>query len=293
MHHGIFPDAEKEKTEEKTMKKFLIFIMCAVFLFGVYAAYRYYLEEVLPEKQLEENLQLQKEVFRKIKPSVILPDEIVESSPDVTEYAVETVESSDGISVETVETVENSSEPENLLEVSVSLNEDVIGWLSIPGTKIDYPVVQKENDNQFYLTRGIDGKENGLGTPFLDYRCSSDFSGFTSIIYAHNIENYEMFAEIANYREKSFLESHPSGYLILPDAVHELDFIAFALVPGDSALYHTVFVTEQEQKEYINFLKNTSEYFIDQNLIQQHLILLSTCTFENEKARGVLIGIIK
>lgn len=250
------------------MRRFVFCLMLAVVIAsGIYCMYWYYREEVLPQKQLDKENKEQSELFEHIRPEFPVPDNALQ----ITEIT------------------------ENLLETAEAVNHSVVGWLVIPDTHIDYPICQSD-DNDFYLHNGFDGEYNyELGCPFLDYRCNADFSGFNSIVYAHNMEGRAMFADIALYKEETFLNEHNIGYLILEDSVHTVSFFAYLTVPSTAPAYHTVFMTDSERQEYIDYIFDTARYSM-LNAVEihtdLHLILLSTCTFEYEEARGVLVGVI-
>ena len=74
-------------------------------------------------------------------------------------------------------------------------NPDVLGWISIPGTQLDYPVLQSE-DNQYYLTRTWEKQRNSAGSVFLECQLSGDFSEFNTILYGHNMKNGSMFGSL-------------------------------------------------------------------------------------------------
>ena len=189
---------------------------------------------------------------------------------------------------QTPEFVEEPPEDSPLEEVK-TVNRQAIAWLTIPDTDLDYPIAQAE-DNEFYLWKGFNGERNGTGTPFLDYRCKPDFSGYNSIIYGHNMEQMLMFATISKYRDKSFMEEHPEGWLLLDDGLHKIQFFAYLSVQSNSAIYQTVFVTPQEFEEYKELMFECAVYTMDVPEEINHVILLSTCTFERENQRGILVG---
>ncbi|MBR4628598.1 MAG: class B sortase [Ruminococcus sp.] len=229
---------------------------------GVYCGYRYYHEDVLPEKQIDEAYDKQIELFESIKP------EIAESEKGC-----------------------------NILEPAEEVNSGVVGWITIPGTHIDYPICQAE-DNDFYLHNGFDGQYNNeLGCPFLDYRCESDFSGFNSIVYAHHMSGQRMFADISLFKDQSFFNAHSAGQLILNDDVRTVRFFAYLNVYPTAPAYHAVFMTDSEKREYLEYIEETADYCLysanDLDSDDLNLLLLSTCTYEFNDARGILVGIIE
>ena len=150
------------------------------------------------------------EISEEIQEAPEIPNEIDSPSelPEIPETSPE-------IPIDSTLPPVNETIPEDSpLEEVKEVNRQAIAWLTIPDTDLDYPIAQAE-DNEFYLWKGFNGQRNGTGTPFLDYRCKSDFSGYNSIIYGHNMEQMLMFATIRFYRDKSFMEEHPEGWLLL------------------------------------------------------------------------------
>lgn len=245
-----------------------VLIGVTVLLAGLlcFCAYRYYDAEIRPEQALSAENEKQLALFSAIRPEDDLP-----------------------------QGGDSAAEAPSPLKEAEQVNSGVVGWVRIPGTSIDYPIAQSE-DNAFYLTHGFDGQENGkLGCPFLDYRCDADFSGFNSIVYAHHLKRGRMFADIARFKDSSFMDRCPTGYLITEDGQYTVRFFAYLNVPNTAAAYHTVFVTERERQEYLDYLKTAAEYTrgIDSIGTDAHLLLLSTCTYEFTDARGVLAGVIE
>jgi sortase B len=237
--------------------------------FGVFCGHRYYENVHLPEKHREEAVKKQAEIIESIRPDT---------------------------GVKPVGTGEALSDPLVLCE---NVNDDIVGWINIPDTKIDLPIVQGE-DNDFYLHNGVDGQYNyELGCPFLDYRCEAGFTGLNSIVYAHNMEGQLMFSDIDRYKEKEFMQSHPAGILTLKDGEHNVRFFAYMTAKSTAPAYHAVFVSESEKKEYLEYILSAANYTVldDTDEIRDktdlNLLLLTTCTFEFEEARGILFGIIE
>lgn len=87
-------------------------------------------------------------------------------------------------------------------------NNDFIGWLTIPGTQLDYPVMQADN-NDYYLTHDFDREKSEIGIPFLDMRNNWENADDNLIIYGHNLKNGNMFGSLKNYLNKDYYEKHP------------------------------------------------------------------------------------
>ena len=111
---------------------------------------------------------------------------------------------------------------------------DIIGWLTLPDTAINYPVTQT-NDNEYYLHHLYDGTYNKTGCLFADYENKEDFSDRNTIIYGHNMRDGSMFATLNEYDEQSYYDGHPQMYLVTPDGGYIVDiFTAFVAKPGES-----------------------------------------------------------
>lgn len=112
----------------------------------------------------------------------------------------------------TVTAAQTESEPaeqsaaDRNIQALIAENADCIGWLSIDGTNISYPVMHTPSDPQKYLRRNFYGKYSQSGVPFLDGRC--DLQSTNLIIYGHNMRNGTMFSNLKKYVDRDFLNAH-------------------------------------------------------------------------------------
>ena len=122
-----------------------------------------------------------------------------------------------------------------------AVNPDVVAWITIPGTVIDYPVVQGR-DNEEYLTKTVDGKFNANGSIFLDARCEELFA-YNTIFYGHNMRSRYMFHPLADYvADEAFLKAHPYIHIITPEetrvycvySVHQTEHVSFVFAEVSS-----------------------------------------------------------
>lgn len=119
---------------------------------------------------------------------------------------------------------ETSAEPteqpavEHNIQALISENADCIGWLSIDGTNISYPVMHTPEEPQKYLRRSFYGKYNQSGVPFLDGRCNLQSTNL--IIYGHNMRNGTMFSDLKKYVDRAFLNAHRTVKFETVDGVH-------------------------------------------------------------------------
>ena len=114
------------------------------------------------------------------------------------------------------------------------INEDIIGWLTIPDTVVNYPVTQTD-DNSYYLTHLYDGTYNKSGCLFADYENQENFSDRNTIIYGHNMRDGSMFATLNEYESQEFFAAHKELYLVTPEGGYVVElFAAFTAKPSES-----------------------------------------------------------
>lgn len=172
------------------------------------------------------------------------------------------------------------------VQVMNSAYPDAIGWLYIPDTLINYPVMQS-NDNDFYLYHAYDGSSLQAGSIFLDYRCENRLMNSVNIVYGHNMRNGTMFAGLLSYDDTAYFESHKYGWLATPETVYRIDFFSCAKVGMDDELYDG----STPVNEWLPHLSDIS--VVSENAdfsVNDRFISLSTCSYEFENARTVLTG---
>lgn len=172
------------------------------------------------------------------------------------------------------------------------MNPDVIGWLNVYGTKIDYPILQT-TDNDRYLDETADGRYSTAGSIFLDYRNSKDFSDFNSIIYGHHMDQRMMFGDVDKFTNKKFFKGHVYGVLHRNDKKSlGIEFFSIIKTEGtDSKIYTTALSDDSSKSALVNYLYDKAlqsrQMKIDQN---DRIVLLNTCTFTITNGRYILAG---
>jgi len=163
---------------------------------------------------------------------------------------------------------------------------DVVGWLTVPNTKIDYPFVQAK-DNDYYLRRDINGNYAFAGTLFMDSRNKKDFSDFNTVIYGHHMQNDSMFGSLKKFNNKAFFDENRTGTIYLPNDTLVLEFFAYIVVkPNDQVIYNTGL-----SETYFDYVKQKARYFRDIEITDGDKILtLSTCSYEFNNARMVMLA---
>lgn len=169
------------------------------------------------------------------------------------------------------------------------INPDVIGWLYCKDTQINYPVVQTDN-NEYYLHNMINGEYNFAGTLFVDYRCEKDFAGLNTIIYGHNMKNGSMFGDLPKYKAQDYYDAHPIMWLLTPDKTYKVELLSGQVTASDSDAYDIISKREDLTK-YLENAVSQSFFKTDSSVDDaEKIITLSTCSYEYENARFVVIG---
>ena len=170
---------------------------------------------------------------------------------------------------------------------------DVVGWLYCPDTVINYPVAQGE-DNSYYLTRLLDGTWNGSGCIFMDYRCARDISSWNSIIYGHNMKNGSMFTILQKYKNQAFYEEHPVWYFLTPEQDYKIVLIGGYTVPGTDKDTYGIPNSPEERDVLIERAQQNSTFEAAADIgDEDRLITLSTCAYDYDLARYVLVGMLR
>ena len=119
-------------------------------------------------------------------------------------------------------------------------NPDLAGWVRVPGTAIDYPVMQTPAEPQFYLRRGFDRQWALSGTPFADAACRLDAPGENVLIYGHNMPTGAIFAPLANYADAAFCAENPTVEFDTLARLGTYRVFAVLYTAADAPVYQTL-----------------------------------------------------
>lgn len=181
-------------------------------------------------------------------------------------------------------------EPHSISEL-ISMNSDCVGWISIAGTNINYPVMHTPSNPQKYLNKNFYGEYSFSGTPFLDGRCLADSTNL--IIYGHHMNNGTMFAELCNYANKEFRDEHPTVVLETKDGAFSYSVFSVIKVKSNDPWYK--FISAQTEKTYnskIEYAKEKSLYHTGISPVYgQQILTLSTCCGSNQNDRILVLAV--
>lgn len=207
---------------------------------------------------------------------------------------------------EPVETQEPTPEPEKEpLVIPVDFDSligqypDVYAWITIPGTDIDYPIVQKAEDNSYYLNHTIEGKKKIEGAIFTENYNSKDFTDPNTIIYGHNMRNGSMFRQLHNYEDRKFFQENQEVLIYQPDQILHYQIFAAYVFDNRHLLFSYDFDDPDVYDAYIDSVLGKKEINsnIDKSVEITHedkIITLSTCNGNDDQryiVQAVLLSI--
>lgn len=172
-----------------------------------------------------------------------------------------------------------------IFDLQNDVNSDIVGWIAIPDTRIDYPFVIKD-DNDYYLRRDLYGKQATAGSLFMDYRCDKDFNNFNTIIYGHNMKNGSMFGDLKLFADEWFFESNTWGTIALKDKTYTAEFFAYMIVRADDTI---IFDTSAEKGEFFAYVKKNARHYRQPDT-EVKVLTISTCSYEFNGARMILLA---
>ena len=177
-------------------------------------------------------------------------------------------------------------------------NNDMVGWIKIEDTKINYPVMQSKDNPNFYLKHGFDKAYTDYGCPYIQENCDVDIPSDNLIIYGHNMKDSSMLSGLMKYTDKDFYESHKTiRFDTLTEKCNYEIIAAFKTVvytdSSESFKYYQ-FVNADSVDEfnaYINKCKELALY--DTEVTAEYgdkLITLSTCEYSRNNGRMVVVA---
>lgn len=193
---------------------------------------------------------------------------------------------------------DDESTEENRFTSLLELNPDIYGWISISGTKIDYPVLMANAEEpEFYLKHNYKRENSKYGSIFIDSRCRNVLNPKNTIIYGHHMADGQMFADLMKYSELNFYKEHP---IIKFDTIKEnsdwkiISIFKTNTLPEHGKIFNyiiTDFDSNSEFLKYVGEVRKRSLLNIPVDVNQNdRLITLSTCSSEFKNFRTVVVA---
>lgn len=165
-----------------------------------------------------------------------------------------------------------------------SINPDTVGWIKVPGTKINYPFVHT-NDNEYYLKHTYDKSSNKKGWVFLDYRNNIDNLSKNTILYAHGLVNNQMFGSMRRVVKQSWYNNKNNHIITIatPYGTQKWQVFSTYTIEPESYYITTNFKDNDEFNNFINTIKQRSVYNYGTDVgVGDKILTLSSC-YDNKK----------
>lgn len=162
-------------------------------------------------------------------------------------------------------------------------NPDIYAWITIPGTEIDYPIVQSSTDNGYYLNHSAEKTESASGAIFSENYNSKEFDDYITAIYGHNMRDGSMFTGLHQYEDSAFLKEHQDIIIYTPNAILKYKIFAAYLSDDRHVLfYYNQGKTEDNRRAYLNEImsQRTMKASLDTSVdadLNSKILTLSTC----------------
>lgn len=223
---------------------------------------------------------------------------------DLREEAVTShVEKPDSTSVQKEEAI--PTDTPDPVEIPVDFQKlqekspDICAWIRIPGTEIDYPIVQREGDNSYYLNHTPEGKKKPEGSIFIEDYNRNDFTDPNTVIYGHNMKNGSMFRGLHDYRDRKFFRDHQELLIFTPEQILHYQIFAAYVYDSRHLLQSFSFENQDIYESYLQsvFRKKDMDSVVDDSAEvtgEDKIITLSTCNGNDNQrylVQAVLLSI--
>ena len=215
---------------------------------------------------------------------------------EIYDELIETVEDTD----ETQETMSYSEDQSFLPDYQELFlqNNDMVGWIKVEDTKINYPVMQSKEEPNFYLRHGFDKAYTVYGCPYVQENCDVDAPSDNLIIYGHHMNDQSMFAGLMKYQSKSFWENHKTVQFDTLTEKSEYEVVAafktVAYTDGPESFKYYHFVNAENEDKFNAYISKCKELaFYDTGVSATYgdkLITLSTCEYSHKNGRMVVVA---
>ena len=250
----------KKKARQNKLKNPILLLMVIIFIFGIsYIIYYFYNSN--KEKQVNESIL-------------------------------------NNINIDTTQITETKTERMLQIEELQKENQEIIGWLEIEGTNINYPICQAK-DNDFYLTHNYKKEKASTGSLFLDKDFDMVNGSTNYLIYGHRNKQGLMFEDLMKYAKEDFYKEHTKIRFTTnaDDSIYEIISVFYSRVYYKSeknVFRYYYFVNAENEQEYNDFVNNAKKASIYDTTVTaeygEQLLTLSTCEYSQEDGRFVVVA---
>ena len=173
-----------------------------------------------------------------------------------------------------------------------AMNPDVMGWLTIYGTSIDYPIVKAQNNNFEYLSKDVEKNWTTCGALYVDVHNQWNFQDFNTIIHGHHMADHKMFGDLDLFTEAAYFNEHQYANLYYDGQNHGVELFAILTIDAYNPIVHsTKLTTDEAKQEFLNRIQK--DKLLSRNLditMDDHLVTMTTCNLTETNGRYTLVG---
>lgn len=176
------------------------------------------------------------------------------------------------------------------------VNDEIYAWVQVPDTNIDYPILQSETDDAFYLNHAFDKKYDVFGAVFTEKINKKDFTDFNTVVYGHNIKDGSFFQNLHKFEEEEFFNSHDTFTIYTETEKKTYKIFAAVEYSNKHILYNYDNQNPEEQKAFLQSLKESrsmKNHYRDDVTVDENskIVTLSTCIRGEPKKRYIVVGV--
>lgn len=170
-----------------------------------------------------------------------------------------------------------------------ALPASVVAWVRVPGTTVDYPIVQGRPESpDLYLTHDANGERSAWGAPYIDAGCAQGAESPLVIVYGHHMSDGSMFAPLAQYSSRGFAEGHRTIRVFTRENAIELEVFAADVVDASSEGKRTDFAGAAELDAYLGDKLSRCEVVLEDSADVAHAWAFVTCSYQTSNSRTVV-----
>ncbi len=288
-------EKNKKTTKNKEKRKFNIYKLFTVLLAAILLVIvGYMLRNWIVERNAQKQYEDLAESVNRLQNQV--SDNAITSAGDRQDASTEEMET-EGTQDESDSAIAGVDIPQKQLDWNelAKVNPDIYAWIYIPGTQVDYPVLQHPTDNTYYLNYNMNGTRGYPGCIYTEKENSKDFTDFNTIMYGHNMRNKTMFETLHYYEDKAFFVNNPYVYVYRGDRVLVYEIFAAYIAGNEHILYSYDFQTQEGRQNYVDQIeKGTSGNLRDDVEVtaDSHILTLSTCISGKAKNRYLVQAVL-
>lgn len=264
------------------LKRYISIVFLILFTIAIgYSSYNLYLS--YSEKKSTDNLTEE-----------LINEYISDSSIDIDDSNNDTQNNSSSSFEDNTQSSakHQSDKTQKLLDINFTAlkkrNNDVVAWLHIPNTTINYPILKGET-NDTYLRTNIDKKSSNAGSIFLNSTNNSNFYDKRTIVYGHNMKSKQMFHDLRNYSSKSYLDAHNQIYVYLEDYILVYTVEYSKLLNKEDSIYEIIAADYESVFLYQNSTGENKQKYLE-DIYNNNQLILSTCYQSGSDERRIVVA---